>query len=151
MKIPVDIHVRSERNCTEITHKGNIGDRNDVDDFCVSGTMKDIKNGIRLEFSEGDGAVTTLVDIFDDQMVSINRMGDFNSHMVFDEGNGNICICNTGFIPLQMRIFTKSLSNNITFEGGKLEIDYNVEIVGNLAETNKISFSVAPDISIVKN
>lgn len=151
MKIPVDIHVRSERICTEIAHKGNRNDQPDIDDFRVSGTMRDLKDGIRIEFTEGEGAVTTFIDIFNDEMVSINRKGELNSHMVFDQGKANICICNAGFFPLQMRIFTKNLSNNISFDGGKLEIDYNVEIVGNLAESNKISFSVCPDISIIKN
>lgn len=151
MKIPIDIHVRSERIYTDIAHKGNQMEIPDSDDFKVSGTMSRLKDGLRIVFTEGQGAVITTIDVFDDQTVSINREGEINSHMVFSKYEAVTCICNTGFFPLQMRISTKRLENSLSLDGGKLNIDYNVEIVGNLAEKNKLSFSVSPDISIIKN
>lgn len=151
MKIPIDIRVHSERICTDLARMGISEEHPQSDDFTVSGTMKKLKDGLSIQFSEGGGAVITTVDVFDDQIVSVNRIGEVNSHMVFDDGKAHLCICNTGFFPLQMRVRTKSLKNSLTFEGGKLEIDYSVEIAGNLAEKNKLSFSVSPDISIIKS
>ena len=67
------------------------------------------------------------------------------------DGKAHTCICDTGFFPLQMRIYTKKLSNSLSLDGGRLDIDYTVEIVGNLAEQNRLSVSVAPDKSIIKS
>lgn len=151
MKIPIDIHVRSEREGTEIVRR-NPGDNPiETDDFVVSGTMKTTKNGIRIEYSEEKGAVITLIDIFKDGMVSINRSGGIRSHMVFSSGKAFLCICNTGFYPMQIRVRTTKLENTISFDGGKLDIEYSVEIVGNLAEKNKLSFSVTPDASVIRS
>lgn len=151
MKIPIDIHIRSERIGTEIIRRAQGDNQPETDDFVVSGTMKKTKNGLQLEYSEENGSVITTIDLFKDGMVSINRTGGINSHMVFASGKAFLCICNTGFFPMQIRVRTKSLENTLSFEGGRLDIDYTVEIVGNLAETNKLSFSVSPDISILRS
>ncbi len=151
MKIPIDIRVHSERIYSDISRRHAGEERPETDDFRVSGTMKTTKGGYRIEFSEDDDRITTLIDVWDGDKVSVTRLGEMNSHMVFSDGKAYTCICNTGFFPLQMRIRTKSLNNTISFEGGKLDIDYTVEIVGNLAERNKLSFSVSPDKSIIKS
>lgn len=151
MKIPIDIHIHSERIGTEIIRRGSGEIHPETDDFTVSGTMRNTKNGLQIEYSEEDGAVITTIDVFKDGMISINRTGGMNSHMVFAAGKAFLCIYNTGFFPMQIRVRTKSLENTISFEGGKLDIDYSVEIVGNLAEKNKLSFSVSPDAGILRS
>lgn len=55
----------------------------------------------------------------------------------------------TGYFPMQLRVSTKSLDCDITELGGKLNIDYTVEIVGNVAEQSKLTLSVAPDSSVM--
>jgi uncharacterized beta-barrel protein YwiB (DUF1934 family) len=149
MKIPIDIKVRSERISSDLIHRGE--EHAETDDFRVSGTMKKTKGGFRIEYTEENDTVTTTIDTFADSTVSLNRVGPVNSHMVFADGKVHTCICNTGFFPIQMRVRTKSLTNSLTLDGGKLDIDYTVEIVGNLAERNRLSFSVSPDISILKS
>lgn len=151
MKIPVDIHVRSERFTTDLAYPHIKQKEPDVDDFCVSGMMRNTKGGYRIEYSEEEGAVTTIISAFKDGMVVVNRIGFINSHMVFAHGKSHTCICNTGFMPMQLRVKTKELKNNLTMDGGKLDIDFAVEIMGNLAETNRLTFSVSPDISIIKS
>ena len=151
MKIPIDIRVRSERIYSDITRRHSGEERPETDDFQVSGTMKTTKEGYRIEFSEDENRITTLIDVWGDSNVSVTRLGEINSHMVFADGKAYTCICNTGFFPLQMRVRTKKLSTTLSLQGGKLDIDYTVEIVGNLAERNKLSFSVSPDASIIKS
>ncbi len=147
MKIPIDIRVRSERTHPAVSQSG---ETSETDDFTVAGTMKKTKGGFRIEFNE-ENSVTTIIDTFEDSTVSVNRLGPINSHMVFADGKAHTCICNTGFFPLQMRVRTKKLENSLTMEGGKLDIDYTVEIVGNLAERNRLIFSVSPDKSIIRS
>lgn len=149
MKIPIDIRVESERITPNPLKRGE--EHPETENFKVSGTLKKTKNGYRIEYNEENDTVTTTIDTFEDDTVSVNRIGTINTHMVFADGKAHTCICNTGYFPLQMRVRTKRLVNSLSMDGGKIDIDYTVEIVGNLAEKNKITFSVSPDISIIKS
>lgn len=149
MRIPIDINIRSERLCSDLSHK-NSTEAPETDNFSVSGYMKKTKDGLQLEYRDED-SVTTTICAYDDSTVSLSRVGGLNSHMVFADGKAHTCICDTGYFPLQMRIFTKKLENSLTLEGGRLDIDYTVEIVGNLAEQNRLTVSVSPDKSIIRS
>lgn len=149
MKIPIDIRVRMERVTPDPFRKGE--EVSEKDDFLVSGTLKKTKTGLRVEYTEDSNATTTIIDAFKDNTISVNRIGPVNTHMVFSDKDVHTCIFNTGFYPMQMQIYTKNLKNSLTMDGGKIEVDYTVEIVGNLAERSKISFSVSPDVSIIKS
>lgn len=153
MKIPIDIRVKSERIYSDLSHRHSDNERPESDEFFATGTMKTTKKGYRIEFKEQGGIITTLIDVTENGLVSVNRLGPLNSHMVFADGKSHTCICDTGLspVPLQMRVRTKSLANTLSIDGGRLDIDYTVEIVGNLAERNKLSFSVSPDKSIIKS
>ncbi len=150
MKIPIDINIKSERIFSDPLVLGGES-RTETDQFTVSGFMKKTKNGLTLEYSEDSDKVTTTICAFNDETVALSRVGPLNSHMIFADGKAHTCICDTGFFPLQMRIYTKKLSNSLSLDGGRLDIDYTVEIVGNLAEQNRLSVSVAPDKSIIKS
>lgn len=149
MKIPVDIHIKSERCFPNNTSK-NAPEHVDKEEFTISGTMKNTKNGFQIEYTEEDGGLITLVDTFGDSAM-INRMGAYNTHMVFSREKVHFCNCDTGFISMQMRVRTKHLYNTLSMDGGKLDIDFNVEIAGNLAEKNRLILSVSPDKSIIKS
>lgn len=151
MKIPIDISIRSERITAEMLDFKPDAPETDV--FRVSGFMKKTKNGLKLEYSEGSGEekVFTTICTINEDTVSLSRVGELNSHMVFMRGKAHNCICDTGIFPLQMRISTKKLLNSLTLEGGKLDIDYTVEIVGNLAEKNRLTVSVSPDKSVIRS
>ena len=69
--------------------------------------------------------------------------------MVFDTEKSYSCIYHNGNMPMQLKVSTKSLRNGLTEQGGKIDIDYTVEIVGNLAEHTKMSFSVLPQSGLV--
>ncbi|MBR2901115.1 MAG: DUF1934 domain-containing protein [Clostridia bacterium] len=151
MKIPIDIRVKSERTFFDLSKRGAGNEHKDSDDFSVSGILKSTKNGFRIEYSEENGIVKTIIDTFDNETVSINRLGPINSHMVFTNGKSLSCICNTDLFPIQMLVRTKQLENSLSFDGGKLFIDYSVTVAGNLAENNNITFSISPDVSIIKS
>ena len=151
MKIPVDIRIHTER-IHEIPHPHQKNSpQSEFDDFTVSGTLKKTKGGFQIEFFEENETVTTTIYTYEDEMVALNRVGPINSHMIFADGKAHTCICNTGHFPLQMRIRTKKLVNSLTMDGGRLDIDYSVEIAGNLAEKNRITLSVSPDKSIIRS
>lgn len=146
----IEVWVRSERVFCDLSHRGE-GERTVSEDYRASGTLKKTKDGYRVLFSEeGDSAVMQ-IDTYADGTVSVNRTGAINTHMVFCENRVPVCICDTGLgkLKMQLRIRTKSIENTLTATGGKLEIEYSVEIAGNLAERNRLGFSVSPDRSII--
>ncbi|MBR0231341.1 MAG: DUF1934 domain-containing protein [Clostridia bacterium] len=151
MKIPIDIRVQSERLCNDLAHMGFKEPIPQKDDYLVSGFMRKTRDGFRIEFREKEDGATTTIDTFADDTVALNRGGQLHSHMVFADGKTHVCICDTEYMPIQMRIKTKKLANTLSMQGGKLDIDYTVEIVGNLAETNRLRFSVSPDKSIIRS
>ncbi len=149
MKIPVDIRVSSERINAASILRGE--ERGEVDEFYVSGTMKNTRKGLRIEFTEQENSMTTIINVFKDETVALNRIGPMRSHLIFTDGKAYDCIIGSGEKQFQMRVRTKSLENSLTMDGGKLYVDYTVEIVGSLAERSKLTLAVSPDASIIKS
>ena len=150
MKIPIDIKIKSERVCSDLIHRGGPDLAPEKDEFWTNGFLRKTKGGYRIEFNESGGCVTQ-IDTFSDSTVALNRWGDMHAHMVFADGKAHTCICAADQMPIQMRVRTKSLVNTITMQGGKLDIDYTVEIIGNVAERNRLSLSISPDKSIIRS
>ncbi len=148
MKIPVDIYIQSERSFGDVAPNGDAHvEREEVH---VKGIMKNTKKGYEIEYTEDDGAIITIVSTFGDS-VSINRGGAYCSHIVLSCERAHLCICDTDFMQMQMRVSAKHLLNTLTLQGGKLDIDFIIEIAGNLAERNRLIMSVSPDISIIRS
>lgn len=148
-KIPVDVRVSCEKTQPFISHNGESVDRQESEEYTASGTLKKTKEGFRLVFTE-DNDISTCVNTFDD-MVLLNRSGPMRTPFAFANDKAFNCICTMGSMPIQMRVRTKELTNTLTLDGGKLEIDYSIEIAGSLAENTKITLSVSPDVSIIKS
>lgn len=148
-KIPVDVRISCDKTQPIISPNGEAVDRRETEQYTASGTLKKTKEGYRLEFAE-DNETFTCINTYKD-MVMLNRSGAMRTPFAFANDKAFNCVCSMGPIPIQMRVRTKELKNTLSFDGGKLEIDYSVEIAGSLAENTKISFSVSPDISIIKS
>ena len=151
MKIPVNINITTER-LTENGPYGLDGAETERIESSASGIMKKTGNMLQLQYIEaedsGFGGTRTTVSLCGD-MVAVNRTGQLNTHMIFEAGKSHDCVYDTGYFPMQLRVSTKSLDCDITELGGKLNIDYTVEIVGNVAEQSKLTLSVAPDSSVM--
>lgn len=149
MKIPINIKIQSERIYNDLSMRNGQAVEPEISYANVTGFMKKTKEGLQVEYTEleenGMGQTVTTINTFGNDLVSVNRVGTMSSHMVFEKGKCHTCIYDTGVFPMQLRICTKELDNRLTIEGGKLNIDYSIEIVGNLAEQNKLSVSVYPD------
>lgn len=154
MKIPINIQIETERIYSDLASRPGQELEPEKSSVFINGYMKKTRDGIQVEYKENEDSglgdtVTTISSFNDNRTVSVNRVGQISSHMVFEKGKSHTCIYDTGYFPMQLRICTKELSNNLTLQGGKIDIDYSVEIVGNLAEKNRMSLSVAPDSSII--
>ena len=143
MKIPVNINITTER-LTDGGSYGADGAETERIESSASGFMKKSGGMLQLQYveaeSSGFGGTKTTVSLCG---------GQLNTHMIFEAGKSHDCVYDTGYFPMQLRVSTKSLDCDITELGGKLNIDYTVEIVGNVAEQSKLTLSVAPDSSVM--
>lgn len=149
MKIPVDIRISNERINAASILRGE--ERGETEEFFVSGTMKNTRRGLCIEYTEQGNSTTTIINVFKDETVSLNRIGPMRTHLVFNDGKAYDCIIGAGDRQFQLRVRTKNLENTLTMDGGRLFVDYSVEIVGSLAEKNKLTLAISPDVSIIKS
>lgn len=147
MKIPVTVNIKTERKTHDPLHLDK--PRTEIRTATVNGYLSRTKKGLTCVFSEEESDTVTTVSSLEENLVSVNKIGYFNSLMVFDTEKSYSCIYHNGNMPMQLKVSTKSLRNGLTEQGGKIDIDYTVEIVGNLAEHTKMSFSVLPQSGLV--
>jgi len=147
MKIPVTVNIKTERKTHDPLHLDK--PRTEIRTATVNGYLSRTKKGLTCVFSEEESDTVTTVSSLGENLVSVNKIGYFNSLMVFDTEKSYSCIYHNGNMPMQLKARTKSLRNGLTEQGGKIDIDYTVEIVGNLAEHTKMSFSVLPQSGLV--
>lgn len=146
MKLPVEIMVTNKRlDYRDLNTSGDIPEpRESTDSF--TGYM--VVNGKRVsidyteDFDDGEHLDTSVM--LKDGVALISKRGDINTNLVFKAGQSCDCICYNGYRQMSLRVNTHKMSSDIGPLGGKLTIDYTVEIMGNLAEKNSICVSVCP-------
>lgn len=145
MKIPVNVNVKTQKLL------GNPSDgasETETRETNAPGFIHITRGGLRLEYIEnapdGDRAVTT-VNLIGENMVAMNQSGGSGAYMVFEEGKTHSCVFNNGYFPMELRIRTRELKNTISKTGGKLDVDYTVDIIGSRAENSHITLSVYPN------
>ena len=65
--------------------------------------------------------------------ICLARSGEMSSTMYFNEGKRDICVYNTGIMPFEICVYTRSIDNRL-IEDGYLEIIYIIEIKGACAQ-----------------
>ncbi len=107
----------------------------------------DVKGKIvKLEFRSSqpfDGFTEQTVVMTEGNTVLISRIGSYEFNMVFKKEKVCECIYLDKYRQMNIRIHTDRLENTLDRYGGKLNIDYTVEILGTVAEENSLSFSVS--------
>jgi len=73
-----------------------------------------------------DGTLTTFH--VEPERVTLMRIGDFNSQMVFEEGRRHMSMYNTPYGALSVGVNTRHLLTDLDEAGGTIEIDYNLEL-----------------------
>ena len=95
------------------------------------------------EETEGMGGVYTELkfDLSKPKEVSIIRTGALESFMYFEEGKRHICVYNTGIMPFEICIYSKSVDNKL-LTNGYIEITYLIEIKGACAQKTVMKMEV---------
>lgn len=146
MKLPVEIQITNKKlSYRDMSVPGDIPEpRESTGSY--RGYMQVSGKRVSIDYSEdgGDGEKLDTSVIFKDGVALISRRGELNTNLVFSPGRSCDCMCDNGCRQMSLRVNTKRLSSDIGRLGGKLKIDYTVEIMGNLAEKNSICVSVCP-------
>ena len=75
----------------------------------------------------GLGNTTTTLKI-EENKVTVMRFGDLSSHMIFEAGQKHISYYDMGFGSLTVGVSTRSIDKKFDDAGGKMRIDYAMEI-----------------------
>ena len=94
----------------------------------------------REPFEQDKDARTTL--FVEDGRVTIMQSGEQSSQMVFEEGRRHVSYYDTAEGPVTMGITANRVEADIGQDGGRIEVDYGVEIAGNLAEASFVHIDI---------
>lgn len=89
----------------------------------------------------GLGSTTTTLKIENDR-ITVLRFGDTRTHMVFEEGQKHISYYDTGAGALTVGISTKRINKMLSEKGGRVMIDYSMEINNSLTGENAFDINV---------
>ena len=74
--------------------------------------------------------------------VTLLRVGEVNSQMVFEEGRRHLSMYDTPYGALSIGVNTRRMRNELGANGGSIEIDYAIEIDHALAGQNLFRIQV---------
>ena len=95
-----------------------------------------------------DGTETTIQ--VEGEQVTLMRVGEFNTQMVFREGRRHLSMYNTPYGAMAIGVNTRRLLADLNDQGGDIEIDYAIEIDHAIAGRNifRIKVKEAEGISL---
>lgn len=99
-------------------------------DLITHGTLRDLEGALEVSYQETeltDMEGTTSSIIVQGRQVTLLRNGPVSSQMVFEQGRRHLSVYATPYGNLEIAVTTRRLENNLTAEGGSLEIDYLLE------------------------
>ena len=118
----------------------------------TEGVLRVSDEKIEIEYFETeltgmDGACTNIsFDRENPGLVTMLRTGSIETALVFEEGRRNVCAYTTDAMAFEVTIRTWDLCNEMTENGGKLTLDYSMELHGITADHTKIEI----DVTVVK-
>ena len=113
-------------------------------DVVTDGSMDRLPQGYTVSYREpydydGNSLTTLLVER---GRVTMLRSGAVNTQMVFEEGRRHISYYDTADGPTTVGVTASRVDAEFGQEGGRIEVDYGVEIAGNIAEESFVHIDV---------
>jgi len=103
----------------------------DVVELVTEGRMQRLGSGYMISYEESEvtglGSTLTTIQV-EGERVTMMRMGDVNSQMVFQEGRRHLSMYNTPYGAMAIGVNTHHLLAEVDDKGGDIEIDYAIEV-----------------------
>ena len=117
----------------------------DAVELVTAGRLARDGTGYTLSYQESeltglDGTLTTIQ--VDGEQVTLMRVGEFNSQLVFQEGRRHLSVYNTPYGAMSVGVHTRHLLAEMGDQGGDIEVDYSIEVDHALAGRNIFRISV---------
>lgn len=121
------------------------GNDPDTVELVTAGRLMKDKAGYTLSYQESEitgleGTLTTFQ--VEPDCITLMRMGEFNSQMVFQPGRRHFSMYNTPYGALSIGINTKKMRADLDESGGQIEINYAIEIDHAVAGENAFHIDV---------
>ena len=117
-------------------------------ELITRGTMMDRNGKYALSYTEtelsGTPGVVTTFFIPNPQRVVLTREGPVQSRMVFSEGVKDESLYDLGFGSLLVGICARKIDVDLSAKGGRLRLDYTVEIEQSVTSRNSYEILVTP-------
>lgn len=117
-------------------------------ELITRGTMTGRNGKFAISYEEtemtGIPGVTTTFLIFNPRRIILTREGPIHARMVFEKDIKNDALYDMGFGALMVGILAKNIFVDLTEKGGKLEIDYIVEVEQSTSSRNRYELFVEP-------
>ena len=117
----------------------------DVVELVTEGILARYGKSYTLSYQESEltgleGTLTTIQ--VDGGQVTLMRVGEFNSQLVFQEGRRHLSMYNTPYGAMSIGVNTRHLMASLTDQGGDIEVDYTIEVDHALAGRNVFRINV---------
>ena len=89
---------------------------------------------------------TTTIKVSEDQ-VSMTRSGKYNSKMVFRRGEKRLCSYSTPYGVIPVGVNPTHIESHLSDEGGKVSIEYVLDIDNNEYLTNRLNLTVSKTVN----
>ena len=87
-----------------------------------------------------EGTLTTIQ--VEGEQVTMLRMGEFNTQMVFQSGRRHLSVYNTPYGAMEIGVNTRHLLTELGETGGVIEVDYDIEVDHAVAGRNVFRINV---------
>lgn len=108
-----------------------VGQEPDVIELVTEGELVGRDGGWDLRYEESDltglSGVTTTFRIEKDK-ITLSRTGKLNSQMIFQEGVSHDSLYQVEFGALMITVSATKVSNDLTEQGGTVDLVYNIEL-----------------------
>ena len=117
----------------------------DTMELVTAGRLEREGNSYTLSYQESEltgleGTLTTFQ--IEPERITLMRVGEFNSQMVFQEGRRHMSMYNTPYGAMTIGVNTRHLLSELTDRGGEIEIDTDIEIDHSVAGRNTFQINV---------
>jgi uncharacterized beta-barrel protein YwiB (DUF1934 family) len=117
---------------------------NHLVDIVTDGSMVRLPQGYTVSYREPFGhdidSLTTL--LVETDRVTMLRSGSSNSQMVFEEGRRHVSYYDSADGPTTVGVTASRVETEMGQEGGRIEVNYGVEIAGSLAEESFVHIDI---------
>ena len=94
------------------------------------------------ELTGMEGTLTTIQ--VEGEQVSMLRVGEYNTQMVFQTGRRHLSVYNTPYGAMEVGVNPRHLLAELKEDSGIIEVDYDIEVDHALAGRNAVQIEIAP-------